>query len=1095
MHGRPDTGARGLDFLAAGGEMAALTRAPDWSATALGPVEAWPQSLRTTVALMLVSPGPASVLWGPDRVQLYNDAYIPIAAERHPAALGMPASTTWAEAFAGFLGPIFDRVFAGEAVDVDEHSVSLRKPAGGFEDRFFTGSFLPVRDETGGIGGVFHPLTEVTARVRADASLRESEARHRFRVELSDALRGLTSPTEIMAAVAERLGPHLRVDQVNFYLVEADSFVVADEWQTASSPGILGSHPLADFGEDAVARLREGEVLRLDNARGAQGAEAYAAAGMVAVLSVPLHRDGRWAAGLHLHQARPRTWTDEEVALVEQVAARTWAEMERARAEAELRGSEARYRTLFETIDEGFCVVEFIDGPHGPSSDYVHLEANPAYARHAGIPHIVGKTGRSTMTEAEADGWIEVFRQVLETGEPLRFERALEATSRHLEVASFPVRATDRRQRAILFQDVTARTQAEERLRELNETLEQQVTERTAERDRMWETSPDLMLVIDFEGIFCRVNPAWTTLLGYEPHELIGHHVNEFVVPDDHAGTVDAYELAAAGGQPAIENRYRHKDGSVRWISWVAAPAGGVTYATGRDITAEKERAAELRRYRDIVEATAAPLCAFDTDFRLIAFNKAHNDEFRRVNGFDTKIGDVFPDLFVPEQGAVMRAHMTRALSGESFTVVAAFGRPDLGTPAWEISYTPLRDEAGRIIGAFHHAEDISKRLVAEAELETAQEALRQTQKMEAMGQLTGGVAHDFNNLLTPIIGSLDMLTRRGVGSERERRLIDGALQSAERAKTLVQRLLAFARRQPLQPVAVDLAALVESMAGLMSSTIGPRIEVRVEIEPGLPPAVADPNQLEMALLNLAVNARDAMPDSGALTIRASRGSVRGERSGLRPGHYVRLSVADTGNGMDEATRARAVEPFFSTKGIGKGTGLGLSMVHGLTAQLGGGLTIASAPGQGTTVELWLPASLRPAEADGTGASAPQQPRSTRGWALLVDDEDLVRMSTADMLMDLGYEVAEACSAEEALRLLDGGLAPDLLVTDHLMPGMSGAELARQVRSRSPDLPVLIVSGYAQVDGIAPDLPRLTKPFRNAELAQSLAALMAADRG
>jgi signal transduction histidine kinase/CheY-like chemotaxis protein len=417
-----------------------------------------------------------------------------------------------------------------------------------------------------------------------------------------------------------------------------------------------------------------------------------------------------------------------------------------------------------------------------------------------------------------------------------------------------------------------------------------------------------------------------------------------------------------------IENRYRHKDGSIRWISWVAAPAGGVTYATGRDVTAEKTK---------------------------------------------------------------------------------------------------------------------------QAELEAAQEALRQSQKMEAMGQLTGGVAHDFNNLLTPIIGSLDMLVRRGVGSERERRLIDGALQSAERAKTLVQRLLAFARRQPLQPVAVDLGAMVDSMAGLMGSTIGPQIEVRAELEPSLPPAVADPNQLEMALLNLAVNARDAMPEGGVLTIRASRGSVRGEHSGLKPGQYVRLAVADTGMGMDEATRMRAVEPFFSTKGIGKGTGLGLSMVHGLTAQLGGGLTIESAPGQGTTVELWLPVSPTPVEADGPGAFG-QQPRTTRGRALLVDDEDLVRMSTADMLMDLGYAVNEAGSAEEALRLVEGGLSLDLLVTDHLMPGMTGAELARHVRALRPGLPVLIVSGYAQVDGIAPDLPRLTKPFRNAELAESLAALMPA---
>jgi CheY-like chemotaxis protein/two-component sensor histidine kinase len=298
--------------------------------------------------------------------------------------------------------------------------------------------------------------------------------------------------------------------------------------------------------------------------------------------------------------------------------------------------------------------------------------------------------------------------------------------------------------------------------------------------------------------------------------------------------------------------------------------------------------------------------------------------------------------------------------------------------------------------------------------------------------------------------------------------------------------LLAFARRQPLQPKAVALDDLVTGMASLVSSTIGPKIDLRVSIADDLPPARADANQLEMAILNLSVNARDAMPAGGELTISASRASVRGRHpAGLRVGHYVRLSVADTGIGMDEATRARAIEPFFSTKGIGKGTGLGLSMAHGLAAQLGGGLTIISAPGEGTTVELWLPVSP---DAIGSDDQIRVLPRISvaRGTALLVDDEELVRMSTADMLNDLGYDVVEAKSAEEALHLIDAGVAPTILVTDHLMPGMNGEELARSLRTRMPDLPVLIVSGYAEAEGIAPDLPRLTKPFRNAELAHRL---------
>jgi PAS domain S-box-containing protein len=375
------------------------------------------------------------------------------------------------------------------------------------------------------------------------------------------------------------------------------------------------------------------------------------------------------------------------------------------------------------------------------------------------------------------------------------------------------------------------------------------------------------------------------------------------------------------------------------------------------------------------------------------------------------------------------------------------------------------------------------------AEREEVQAALRQSQKMEAMGQLTGGVAHDFNNLLTPIVGTLDMLQRRGVGGEREQRLISGAVQSADRARTLVQRLLAFARRQPLQPVSVDVAKLVNGMGDLVASTTGPQIRVVVDAPPDLPAAIADPNQLEMALLNLSVNARDAMPEGGTMRISACTEWVsRDHRSRLPTGDYLCLSVADTGIGMDAPTLARAVEPFFSTKGVGKGTGLGLSMVHGLASQLNGALTIQSSPGLGTNVELWLPRSMTlPTSASRIDDA--QERHSLRGIALLVDDEELVRASTSYMLADLGYRVIEASSGEEALQLLATGQHVDLIVTDHLMPGISGTDLARRVRNARPGTAILLVSGYAEHEGLDPDLPRLTKPFRKSELAASLSQL------
>jgi PAS domain S-box-containing protein len=416
-------------------------------------------------------------------------------------------------------------------------------------------------------------------------------------------------------------------------------------------------------------------------------------------------------------------------------------------------------------------------------------------------------------------------------------------------------------------------------------------------------------------------------------------------------------------------------------------------------------------------------------------------------------------------------------------------------------------DAAGRCLRVTGTAIEITARKAAEEELrelnatlevriaqaiderEEVQKALRQSQKMEAMGQLTGGVAHDFNNLLTPIVGTLDMLQRRGVGGEREQRLISGAVQSADRAKTLVQRLLAFARRQPLQTVPVDVAKLISDMGDLVASTTGPQIKVVVDAPANIPAAIADLNQLEMALLNLSVNARDAMLEGGTMRISASTDWVgAGHRSKLPAGEYLCLSVADTGTGMDAATLARAVEPFFSTKGVGKGTGLGLSMVHGLASQLNGALTLQSSPGLGTNVELWLPrsktvpaAALRIAEAAEAG--------SARGVALLVDDEELVRASTSYMLAELGYRVIEAASGEEAVGLMGAGESFDLLITDHLMPGMNGTDLAKVVREARPGTAILLVSGYAEREGLDPDLPRLAKPFRKNELAASLAAL------
>ena len=379
----------------------------------------------------------------------------------------------------------------------------------------------------------------------------------------------------------------------------------------------------------------------------------------------------------------------------------------------------------------------------------------------------------------------------------------------------------------------------------------------------------------------------------------------------------------------------------------------------------------------------------------------------------------------------------------------------------------------------------------ASAAREDALARLHEAQKVETLGQLTGGVAHDFNNLLTPIMGGLDILSRKLAHDERAQRVASGAMQSAERAKTLIQRLLSFGRRQTLQSRAVDLATLVEGMRDLIERSIGPSVQITIDVPGDLPSVEADPNQLELAILNLCVNARDAMEGGGRLTIAAARIE---SNDGSGAPESVALRVSDTGKGMDEATLAKATEPFFTTKGVGQGTGLGLSMVYGLAAQSGGKLTLTSAVGQGTSVELVLPVSSGPAEIM-PEAETPVIEHGT-GTILLVDDEELVRMSIADGLRDLGFKVVEAASAAGALERLREGLAPDVLVTDHMMPGMTGATLAREARNTIPSLPVLMITGYAN---LRPEETRgldvIAKPFHRADLAARIADLMEASDG
>ena len=660
--------------------------------------------------------------------------------------------------------------------------------------------------------------------------------------------------------------------------------------------------------------------------------------------------------------------------------------------------------------------------------------------------------------------------------------------------------------------DVTARKSAEEALKEREGQLSAFIEQATAG-----------FAQVDLTGLFTLVNDRFCEITGRSRQELLTLRLHDITHPDDLPANVPKFERAVREGTPYLhEKRYVRPDGSLVWVSnsvsVIRRPSGdpyGVL-AVCIDITERHEAEAAVReneaRLRALTDNLPAGMVyqvstgADGQDRRFLFVSQS----CAKLTGYPAEAfvadASIAYAMFEPEDLPGFAAAEEEALRGRRpFDVQARFSRAD-GEARWARLISAPREapDGGLVWDGImidvtdqKQAEEVLltmnetlERRVAERaeELARAEEALRQSQKMEAMGQLTGGVAHDFNNLLTPIIGSLDLLSRQRTGGAREQRLVEGALQSAERAKTLVQRLLAFARRQPLQPGAVDVAELIAGMVGLIDSTTGPEIRIETRLAPGLAFAHADSHQLEMAILNLAVNARDAMPQGGTITVSADLETVgRGHASGAPPGRYVRLAVADTGTGMDPETLARAVEPFFSTKGVGRGTGLGLSMVHGLAAQLGGGLTLESAPGRGTTAFLWLPVSdAVPPAAEPRSAEPRRETRA--GHVLLVDDEPLVRASTADMLAELGYAVEEAESGAEALDRI-AKRTPDIVVTDHLMPGLSGTELAAALRLTRPGLPVLIVSGYADLEGLPADLPRLTKPFRQADLAACIAAL------
>ena len=665
--------------------------------------------------------------------------------------------------------------------------------------------------------------------------------------------------------------------------------------------------------------------------------------------------------------------------------------------------------------------------------------------------------------------------------------------------------------------DATERVLAERR----RDAAETALEGREAEFGLMVDTVPQIIWIADATGQMEFLSRQFSEYTGasfrsMSPGEIAG----AFIHPEDAPLVVAAFQTARDRDEPHLsEHRIRSKSGEYRWFldrahSYRDRHTGTITRWFGASVdihdrrlaeeglrqlnaTLEErvaERTAERNLLGAIVENTDVMVMAVDLDYNILALNAANADEFERVFGMKPKAGDNMLALLAdrPEQQAEVRAGWSRGLAGEAITFIEEYGDPDRVRPYYEITFRPLHDPEGALIGCYQFVTDVTDRLRREAQLVEAQNALRQSQKMEAIGQLTGGVAHDFNNLLMAVLGNLELLRKHLPEDPRTARLIDGAVMGAQRGAALTQRLLAFARRQDLSVEPRDLSDLVRGMVDLLEQSIGSAIELQLALPDEAPVALVDANQLELAILNLAVNARDAMPNGGQLTLAVDRAAGDGD---LVPGDYIRVTLADTGEGMDAETLKKATEPFFSTKGVGKGTGLGLSMIHGLAIQLRGALRLSSEPGKGTRAELWLPCAGDGAAPIVVAAPEPiivASSEAAPARILVVEDDMLISMSTVDMLRDLGHDVSEAASGAEALDILSRHGPFDLMITDFAMPRMNGAELARAALDRHPGLPILLATGNAEMPADERlDLPRLGKPYSQAQLAAQLLRLLA----
>ncbi len=1105
-----------LRFLDHGGEMGRRIRDRDWSRTPLGPIDAWPATLRTMLGVALSSSHPTCVYWGPEMRLLYNDAWSVIPAERHPGCLGEPAAEVWQDIW-HVVGPEFAQVMAtGESIAAYDQPLAFLRD-GVPVDTFFNYSLSPIRDETGEIVGIFNQGNETTRLVMAE---RES-AREVGR------LRELFH--QAPSAVALLHGPDFVFDFANdAYSVLVGHRDIIGKTLVEALPEVVGT------GFDALLRQvwDTGEPYR-----------AHAA-------PVPI-----FAAGGGLGEIRQLDFVYQPIRGVDGQVTDIFVQAndvtDRARAEEALRESEERLQlALSSSLSIGTWDWDVVAD---------RITADERFARLYGVDPKLAAAGASIdkfFGGIHSDDLPRVqagIEATLKTGAPFVEEYRLVRTGGTIRWVVAQGRAQfDAEGRAVRFPgvsfDITTRRTAEEAARDAARELRaateaQDFLYRLNDQMRRLGLADEIKALasaalgrrlgadrvgfvrVDGDTVHfdsCWTNDAMQPLTGTLPLGKLGtkalaayRNGDTRVVVDHvaerrelHADEQMNVDAGAGVGVPLLRygrwvaglyvNQDRPRHWSADEISLIEAVAEAAWDAVDR-ANAVAALAESEAKFRAIANSIDQMVWSTTPDGLHDYFNERWYD-FTGVPHGSTD-GEGWAGIFHPDDQARAWESWNRSLAtGEPYRIEYRL-RHRTGAYRWVLgSALPVRDAGGRIVRWFGTCTDIQEIVEARevlarsrADLETAvverteqlmatEAQLRQAQKMEAVGQLTGGIAHDFNNMLAVVIGALDLLERRvAQGRTDVGRYVEAARDGATRAAALTQRLLSFSRQTALAPVPTDLGLLVDGMTELLDRTLGEGIQVETQLAADVWAARTDRGQLENALVNLAVNARDAMPRGGRLTIATGNRAIDSAEAAtmdMMPGDYVMISVSDTGVGMDSETAARAFDPFFTTKSVGKGTGLGLSQVFGFVRQSGGHITLDTTVGVGTCITILLPR-----DASGRVPTAPtpsnvEAPRARNGEAVLVvEDEARVRNFSIEALEELGYRVIGAPDGPSALRLIDDGLAPDLLFTDMVMPEMSGRELANAARARHPDMRVLFTSGYTREESETLDPQVLRKPF------------------